>query len=231
MIWRSSDGILNSIWVIPKIMRQMCYKMAQKSYLSDTFQHHYYGKPYTHRQVLTCTCRIHILLQLQLILQKAFGQRHRKSVIVTVEWIQVIDSVKWLLLRVCSMFRAYSPWVNVKYKKVVPTKVISKSVNLFILGINLLIHSSPKESYIFFIDFSWWPQVRVSDLWPFLNLLMLLGSACKKPHLKMFDGSQSMLENLNASHSMNITKLNSYSKLGSCISFQEQSPSQTDMTV
>ncbi len=28
-----------SIGVIPKIMRQMCYKMAQKSYISDTFQH------------------------------------------------------------------------------------------------------------------------------------------------------------------------------------------------
>ncbi len=25
------------------------------------------------------------------------------------------------------------------------------------------IHSSPKENYIFFIDFSWWPKVRVSD--------------------------------------------------------------------
>ncbi len=27
----------------------------------------------------------------------------------------------------------------------------------------LFIHSSPKESYIFFIDFSWWPKVRVRE--------------------------------------------------------------------
>ncbi len=34
--------VCKGLWVIPKIMRQMCYKMAQKSYLSDTFQHHFF---------------------------------------------------------------------------------------------------------------------------------------------------------------------------------------------
>ncbi len=29
-------------WVKSKIMRQMCYKMAQKSYIPDTFQHHFF---------------------------------------------------------------------------------------------------------------------------------------------------------------------------------------------
>ncbi len=47
------------------------------------------------------------------------------------------------------------------------------------------IHSSPKESYIFSIDFSWWPKVRVSDFLSFLELGMLLGRACKNPHWKM----------------------------------------------
>ncbi len=41
-----------------------------------------------------------------------------------------------------------------------------------------------------------------------------------KPYRKMFNSSQSMHGNL--IHFMNITKLNSYSKLGSCISFEEQ---------
>ncbi len=39
------------------------------------------------------------------------------------------------------------------------------------------LHSSPKESYLFCIDFSWWPRVRVSDPGSFSKLVMLLGRA------------------------------------------------------
>ncbi len=39
-VFVSNQGCLwLNLAVIPKIMRQMCYKIAQKSYICDTFQH------------------------------------------------------------------------------------------------------------------------------------------------------------------------------------------------
>ena len=76
--------------------------------------------------------------------------------------------------------------------------------------------------FTLFINFSCLNEVRVSNPGSFSKLVMLLGRACKKTHRKMFNGFQSMLENLSSSHFINITKLNSYSKLGSCISFEEK---------
>ncbi len=84
------------------------------------------------------------------------------------------------------------------------------------------IHSSPKETQLFWSCLSFWEECRSMKFWPKINCTILLIPICKKPHSKIPHRSHTVIRHQSASHCSNFTKLNASSKFKSCLSFWEE---------
>ncbi len=84
------------------------------------------------------------------------------------------------------------------------------------------LHSSPKETQVFCSCLSLGEECTSFNFIPKVICRMLLVTICQRPHFKIPHDSRTVIRCLSTSHHRKITKLDSSSKFGSCISFWEE---------
>ncbi len=87
---------------------------------------------------------------------------------------------------------------------------------------NIYIHSSPKETQLFWSCLSFGEECAPFNFRPKVICRMLLVAICQRPHSQIPHGSCTLKICLSTSRHRKITKLGSSSKFGSCISFWEE---------
>ncbi len=126
-------------------------------------------------------------------------------------------------------FTVFSYWqiTSVKPPNVnfLPCQTLTKvfcDLQCLMSNYNSLVHSSPKETQLFWSCLSFREECRSVNFGPNVISAILLITIGQKPHSQIPHRSRTVIKHLSTSHRWNFTKLDASRQFGSCLSFLEE---------